>query len=168
MRQITLVVDAIVPRQLSFEHDREQTIIAADAVLSDQRLVGRPLILLGEAGSGKSALLKQWNRGIGAITARQLATGRPIGEGRALVEYAGDDPVDGRDPSGETEEIIVTGQRPPTALSLGTPPPPNLSASLLGLIGRFGGIPTTPISALTQLLTATAAGGYGDSCELCN
>lgn len=74
-----------VPRTLSFLHDREQVSIAAEDVLTDSRLTGRTLIVLGEAGSGKSELLRHWSRDKVA-TARQLANGWQQGRGRNFVD----------------------------------------------------------------------------------
>jgi hypothetical protein len=53
--------------------------------LSDERLVGRPLILLGEAGSGKSELLRQWG-GDRVVTAGQLISGFQPEQGRLFVD----------------------------------------------------------------------------------
>lgn len=74
-----------VPRTLSFSHDREQVTIAAEYALTDARLTGRPLIVLGEAGSGKTELLRHWSRG-SVTTARQLANGWQLGQGRRFVD----------------------------------------------------------------------------------
>jgi hypothetical protein len=60
-------------------------VIEADSVLTDPRLTSRPLVLVGEAGSGKSELLKHWAQG-SVITARQLLNGRPAGRGRCFVD----------------------------------------------------------------------------------
>lgn len=67
-------------------------VIDADDALHDSRLVGRPLILLGEPGSGKTEILRQWSDGRTA-TARQITHGwhatteRPFIDG--LDEAAG-------------------------------------------------------------------------------
>lgn len=74
-----------VPRILSFSHDREQVTIAAEYALTDARLTGRPLIVLGEAGSGKTELLRHWSCG-SVTTARQLANGWQPGQGRRFVD----------------------------------------------------------------------------------
>lgn len=74
-----------VPRNLSFWHDREQVSIAAEYALTDARLTGRPLIVLGEAGSGKTELLRHWSRG-SITTARQLTNGWQPGQGRSFVD----------------------------------------------------------------------------------
>lgn len=74
-----------VPRTLSFSHDGEQVSITAEDALSDPRLVGRPLIVLGEAGSGKSELLRYWSHGK-IVTARQLANGWVQVQGRNFVD----------------------------------------------------------------------------------
>lgn len=74
-----------VPRTLTFLYDREQVSIAAEDVLTDPRLKGRTLIVLGEAGSGKSELLRHWSRG-NVATARQLANGWQPGQGRNFVD----------------------------------------------------------------------------------
>lgn len=79
------MTDSFVPRTLSFSHDRERVNIAAKDVFSDPRLAGRPLILLGEAGSGKSKLLRHWS-GANVATARQLANGWQPGPGRNFVD----------------------------------------------------------------------------------
>ena len=59
--------------------------INADAALTDSRLGGRPLILLGEAGSGKSELLRRW-AGEQVATARQVMNGWPLTQGRSFVD----------------------------------------------------------------------------------
>jgi hypothetical protein len=79
------MTDSFAPRILSFSHDREQVYIAAEDALTDTRLVGRPLIVLGEAGSGKSELLRYWSGGKVA-TARQLANGWQPELGRNFVD----------------------------------------------------------------------------------
>lgn len=79
------MTDDFVARTLSFFHGRELVSIAAENVLTDPRLVGRTLILLGEAGSGKSELLLRWSRGTVA-SARQLANGWQPGQGRIFVD----------------------------------------------------------------------------------
>ena len=79
------VTENFIPRQLSFQHDREAIIIAADVALADCRLADRPLILLGEAGSGKSELLRHWSDNRFA-TARQLLNGWDSGSSRAFVD----------------------------------------------------------------------------------
>ena len=77
--------ETFVSRQLSFQHDRVATVIDAHAALNDPRLVGRPLIVLGEAGSGKSELLRHWG-GNTVATARQVTNGWCVGEGRSFVD----------------------------------------------------------------------------------
>lgn len=79
------MTDHFVPRTLSFSHDRQQVNIAAEDALTDARLAGRPLIVLGEAGSGKSELLRQWSGGKVA-TARQMANGWQPQQGRNFVD----------------------------------------------------------------------------------
>ena len=79
------MTDSFAPRILSFSHDREQVYIAADDALTDARLVGRPLIVLGEAGSGKSEMLRHWSGG-NVVTARQLSAGWQPGLGRNFVD----------------------------------------------------------------------------------
>lgn len=79
------MINFFVPRTLSFSHGREQVNIAAEDALTDARLAGRPLIVLGEAGSGKSELLRHWSGGTVA-TARQLANGWQPGQGRNFVD----------------------------------------------------------------------------------
>lgn len=74
-----------VPRTLSFSYDREKVSIAAEHALTDARLAGRPLIVLGEAGSGKTELLRYWSGG-NVVTARQLANGWRLGLGRKFVD----------------------------------------------------------------------------------
>ncbi|WP_156309777.1 NACHT domain-containing NTPase [Novosphingobium sp. AAP93] len=76
---------SFAPRILSFLHDREQVKIAADDALTDARLAGRPLIVLGEAGSGKSELLRHWSDG-NVATASQLVNGWLPGPGRNFVD----------------------------------------------------------------------------------
>lgn len=79
------MTDHFVPRTLSFSHDRQQVKIAAEDALTDARLAGHPLIVLGEAGSGKSELLQQWSGGkVG--TARQLVNGWQPQHGRSFVD----------------------------------------------------------------------------------
>lgn len=77
--------DCFVPRTLSFFYDRERMHITEAEVFTDPRLTDRPLIVLGEAGSGKSELLRHWSRGTVA-TARQLANGWQAGQGRNFVD----------------------------------------------------------------------------------
>ena len=74
-----------VPRRLSFVYDREVHSVAADAALTDARLVGRPLVILGDAGSGKSDLLTHWG-GAAVATAKQLMNGWSTPEGRAFAD----------------------------------------------------------------------------------
>ncbi len=74
-----------VPRSLTFQHERERVQIDADTTLADPRLEGRPLILLGEAGSGKSELLRRWAGGQ-VVTAGQVIYGRYPTEGRLFVD----------------------------------------------------------------------------------
>lgn len=79
------MTDYFAPRTLSFSHDREQVNIAAEDALTDARLAGRPLIVLGEAGSGKSELLRHWSGG-NVATARQVANGWQLGQSRNFVD----------------------------------------------------------------------------------
>lgn len=74
-----------VPRSLTFQHDRETVSIDADIALTDARIVGRPLILLGEAGSGKSEVLRRW-AGEQEATARQVIYGWQSPQGRSFVD----------------------------------------------------------------------------------
>ena len=74
-----------IPRSLTFQHDRETVSLDADSVLTDARLVGRPLILLGEAGGGKSEVLRRWAGGQVA-TARQVIYGWQPTQGRSFVD----------------------------------------------------------------------------------
>lgn len=53
--------------------------------MTDTRLAGRPLVLLGEAGSGKSELLRQWAGGPVA-TARQVINGWQTSQRRSFVD----------------------------------------------------------------------------------
>lgn len=83
------MTESFVPRTVSFQHDRETVSIDAETALSDPRLRGRPLILLGEAGSGKSELLELWTRryvGCQVATARQMTSGRRLTQQRCLVD----------------------------------------------------------------------------------
>lgn len=79
------VTKIFVPRYISFENDRKEVSLDAEMALANPRLTGRPLILLGEAGSGKSELLRHWSGGQ-VVTARQLMNGCGLGEGRAFVD----------------------------------------------------------------------------------
>lgn len=79
------MIDTFVHRRLSFEHNRESNSVAADEALTDPRLVGRVLIVLGDAGSGKSELLQHWG-GAAVTTAKQLVNGRRGPEGRSFVD----------------------------------------------------------------------------------
>lgn len=79
------MIDTFVPRRLSFEHNRESNSVAADEALTDPRLVGRVLIVLGEAGSGKSELLQHWG-GAAVTTAKQLVNGGRGPEGKSFVD----------------------------------------------------------------------------------
>ena len=80
-----VVTDTFVPRSISFEEDRKAVSIDAETALADPRLMGRPLILLGEAGSGKSELLRHWG-GEQVATARQLMNGWLLSQGRSFVD----------------------------------------------------------------------------------
>ena len=79
------MTESFLHRTISFEHNREVVTIDAQAALADPRLAGQPLILLGEAGSGKSELMRQWAKGQVA-TARQLINGRLPSQGRSFVD----------------------------------------------------------------------------------
>ena len=79
------MTDSFAPRILSFSHDREQIKIEAEDALTDARLRGRPLIVLGEAGSGKTELLRHWSGG-NVATARQLVNGWQPELGRNFVD----------------------------------------------------------------------------------
>ena len=79
------MTDDFVQRILSFSHDRERVKIPAKDALADARLAGRPLIVLGEAGGGKSELLRYWSDG-NVVTARQLANGWQPRQGRNFVD----------------------------------------------------------------------------------
>lgn len=83
------MTESFVPRTLLFQHDREMLSIDAATALSDPRLSGRPLIVLGEAGSGKSELLREWVRQWGegqVVTARQMINGQKPTQGRSFVD----------------------------------------------------------------------------------
>jgi len=79
------VTESFVPRTLTFDHDRQTVSVDAITALSDVRLMGRPLILLGEAGSGKSELLRFWAGGQ-VSTARQIINGWQATQGRSFVD----------------------------------------------------------------------------------
>jgi hypothetical protein len=79
------MTDFFVPRTLSFLKDRERASVAAKDALTDARLAGRPLIVLGEAGSGKSELLRNWSHD-NVTTARQLVNGWQPRQGRNFVD----------------------------------------------------------------------------------
>jgi energy-coupling factor transporter ATP-binding protein EcfA2 len=80
-----IVTDKFIPRKLSFQHDREAVLIDSAKALADPRLLGRPLMLLGEAGSGKSELLRQWG-GSAVATARQVTYGWRPTQGRVFID----------------------------------------------------------------------------------
>ena len=79
------MTESFVPRTLTFLHDREAVSIDDESTLTDTRLARQPLILLGEAGSGKSELLRRWAGGQVA-TARQITNGWQPKQGRSFVD----------------------------------------------------------------------------------
>jgi hypothetical protein len=102
--QVVLVTSQFVPRTLSFKHDQETAFIDADAALDDPRLVGRPLIVLGEAGSGKSELLGRWGGGRIATANDLLAGLQARRGGRILVD--GFDEVAGLKDGGALAQVL--------------------------------------------------------------
>lgn len=74
-----------VSRTLSFEYDRQAVQLDAESALYDPRLQGRPIVLLGGAGSGKTEILKLWSEN-SATTARQLINGRRLTKGRIFID----------------------------------------------------------------------------------
>lgn len=79
------MTDTFVPRLLTFQYDRESVTLPDERVLTDDRLRARPIIVLGEAGSGKSDLLRHWADDK-VVTAKQLIHDWPIDNTRLFID----------------------------------------------------------------------------------
>jgi predicted NACHT family NTPase len=65
-------MDCFIPRRLTYEADGETHIVADADLLTADAFQDRPLVVLGEAGSGKSRLLAERRKGALLVRAAQV------------------------------------------------------------------------------------------------
>jgi hypothetical protein len=83
------VMDGFIPRRLTYEVDGETHTVADAQLLTEDVFQNRPLVLLGEAGSGKSRLLAERAGGALLVRASQLIADSslvPAGTSLILVD----------------------------------------------------------------------------------